>query len=199
MKIKGRLILLVISGMLILGAAALSVSIYFINYRGKEEIASSRSLLMEDRKDKLKDLVNSAYGIIENTVKKSDNSRDILMEETRELIGKLRFGQENDNYFWINDTRPGMIMHPLKPELNGKDLSDLKDPEGKRLFVDMVDICKNKGEGFVEYMWEKPGFVKPVQKLSFVKLNRELNWIVGAGIGHNGRRTTGTGRGHVTQ
>jgi len=50
-----------------------------------------------------------------------------------ELVKKLRY--EEKEYFWINDMQPLMIMHPYKSELDGKDLSDYKDPNGKRLFV----------------------------------------------------------------
>ena len=38
---------------------------------------------------------------------------------------------KGDNYFWINDERPTMIMHPMKPELDGTDLTSLKRPFGK--------------------------------------------------------------------
>jgi methyl-accepting chemotaxis protein len=75
-----------------------------------------------------------------------------------------------------------MIMHPFKPDLNGKNLSGFKDPNGKRLFVDFVEICKKDGEGFVDYYWPKPGETKPVPKTSYVKLFPEWGWIIGTGI-----------------
>ena len=36
-------------------------------------------------------------------------------------------------YFWINDMQPKMVMHPIRPELEGKDLSGSKDPTGQPL------------------------------------------------------------------
>ncbi len=59
----------------------------------------------------------------------------------------MRYNEKD--YLWINDMTPRMIMHPIKPELNGKDLSENKDPNGKALFVEMVKVCKDKGKGFV--------------------------------------------------
>ena len=41
--------------------------------------------------------------------------------EALALIKGLRYGA--DDYFWINDSHPTMVMHPMKPELDGKDLS----------------------------------------------------------------------------
>ncbi|MCP4746502.1 MAG: HAMP domain-containing protein, partial [Desulfobacteraceae bacterium] len=66
--------------------------------------------------------------------------------------------------------------------LNGKNMSDFKDPEGKYIFREFLKVCQNNGEGFVDYMWPKPGFDNPVAKLSYVKLFKEWGWIVGTGI-----------------
>jgi methyl-accepting chemotaxis protein len=75
-----------------------------------------------------------------------------------------------------------MIMHPVKPELNGKDLSNNKDANGKLLFNEMVSVCKEKGKGFVQYAWSKPSGGSPVPKLSYVELYKPWGWIVGTGI-----------------
>ena len=97
-----------------------------------------------------------------------------------EVIKNLRY--DDDDYFWINDMEPRMVMHPITPELDGKNLSDYKDPNGKRLFVAMVETCKSNGAGFVDYLWPKPGSTKPVPKISYVKLLPDLGWIIGSGI-----------------
>ena len=59
-------------------------------------------------------------------------------------------------------------MHPYKPELDGQDLSENKDPNGKKLFVEFANVCREKGEGFVDYFWPKYGADKPQPKLSYV-------------------------------
>ena len=53
--------------------------------------------------------------------------------------------------------RPVMVAHPIKPELEGTDLSAIEDPNGELLFVAFVDTVKAKGAGFVSYVWDKPG------------------------------------------
>jgi len=75
-----------------------------------------------------------------------------------------------------------MVMHPIKPEMNGNDLSAYKDPNGKLLFVDFVDTVKKSGSGFVPYEWPKPGFDKPQPKLSYVIGFSPWNWVVGTGV-----------------
>jgi methyl-accepting chemotaxis protein len=105
-----------------------------------------------------------------------------LQKNSAAVIENLRYGPENKDYFWINDTQPAMIMHPYKPQLNGKDLSASKDPNGKKLFVEMVKVCKENGEGFVDYHWPKYGADQPQPKVSYVKLFKKWNWIIGTGM-----------------
>ena len=95
-------------------------------------------------------------------------------------VAALRYG--NNDYYWINDMHPKMVMHPIKPEMNGNDLSTYKDPNGKLLFVDFVDTVKKSGSGFVPYEWPKPGFDKPQPKLSYV------GWFCAVELGHRHRR-----------
>ncbi|MHC1744324.1 MAG: methyl-accepting chemotaxis protein [Syntrophobacteraceae bacterium] len=107
-----------------------------------------------------------------------------------ELIKNLRYGPENKDYFWINDTHPTMIMHPYKPEMNGSDLSENKDPNGKKLFVEFANVCNAAGAGFVTYHWPLYGSEKPVPKVSYVQLYKPWGWIIGTGVylDHNNPR-----------
>jgi diguanylate cyclase (GGDEF)-like protein/PAS domain S-box-containing protein len=89
---------------------------------------------------------------------------------------------DGSEYFWINDLQPRMVMHPVMPELDGKDLSDFTDPNGKRLFVEFVDTVRKSGAGFVEYLWPKPGLTQPVPKISYVKGFSPWGWVIGSGI-----------------
>ena len=112
--------------------------------------------------------------------KKGHLKRDVAQQQAMAAVKQLRYG--DSGYFWINDTGPRMIMHPIKPALDGKDLSGSKDPNGKHLFVEFVKVAREKGGGFVDYFWPKPGHEEPVAKISYVKLIPEWNWIVGTGL-----------------
>ena len=57
-----------------------------------------------------------------------------------------------------------MVMHPIKPELDGNDLTQAKDPTGLFLFTEFSKTVKASGAGFVFYMWPKPGSAVDVQK-----------------------------------
>jgi methyl-accepting chemotaxis protein len=98
-----------------------------------------------------------------------------------EALRRLRY--EGVEYFWVNDLGPAMVMHPLKPELDGKDLSGFADPDGKRLFQEMVAVARaSPAGGTVAYRWPKPGREEPVRKVSYVKLFAPWGWVIGSGV-----------------
>lgn len=87
-------------------------------------------------------------------------------------------------YIWIHDIDGVMIMHPIKNKMEGKPMISLKDANGKMFFVEMNTVAQEKGEGWVEYVWPKPGEKDPVAKTSFVKLVKvgDKQYIVGCGV-----------------
>ena len=113
------------------------------------------------------------------TANKNKLSTAELETEIKKLVRSIRY--EGNNYIWINDMQAKIIMHPMSPELEGKNLSDTTDRSGKYLFREMVEVCRKNGEGSVSYIWEKPDTKKDTQKISYVKLIPELNWIIGTG------------------
>jgi methyl-accepting chemotaxis protein len=138
--------------------------------------------LMAVYRDQLLNAVNTAYSVLVAFEKDPNLSLEEKQQKAAKMIKDMRYGPENKDYFWINDMHPRMIMHPYKPELDGQDLSENKDPNGKKLFVEFANVCREKGEGFVDYYWPKYGADKPQPKLSYVKLFKPWNWIIGTGV-----------------
>lgn len=139
--------------------------------------------LMREKQTQIRHLVESAYSIIEHYAEQA--TQGVLTTEqaqaaAKQAISQLRYGA--DDYFWINDAQPSMVMHPMKPEMNGQSLRNFKDPSGKALFVEMVKVTEQSQQGVVEYLWPKPGAELPVEKTSYVKLFKPWGWILGTGI-----------------
>jgi hypothetical protein len=86
-------------------------------------------------------------------------------------------------YIWIHDQNGVMRMHPIKYKLNGKNLINLTDSNGKLFFAVMNEVCDEKGSGWVDYMWPKPGEKKPSPKISFVKQVKHGDDIFVVGCG----------------
>jgi methyl-accepting chemotaxis protein len=142
-----------------------------------------RGQIYEVAERKLKTATETAWGVIDYYSKLAGNQLTIeaAQKQAKDTIRELRFEGEK-LYFWINDTQPKMVMHPIKPELDGEDLSNSKDPDGLKLFVEMVKATETTGAGYVIYQWPKPGAEKPQPKLSYVKKHPQWNWIIGSGV-----------------
>lgn len=144
---------------------------------------SERELILEERKNSVRATVESTYGILtfyHQLATKGVMTENEAKRNAMEAIRPLRYS--GNEYFWINDMHPRMVMHPIKPELEGKDLAENKDPTGKRLFVEFVNMVKSNDAGYVFYLWPKPGSDKPVQKVSYVKGFAPWGWIIGSGV-----------------
>jgi len=133
-------------------------------------------------REQLQNAVDTAFGVLAAVDAEAGLSLEEKQKKAAHLIGQLRYGPEKKDYFWINDMQPVMVMHPYKPQLNGKDLSGVEDPAGKKLFVEFVKVCRQKGAGFVAYQWPRYGGKEPLPKLSYVKLYEPWNWVIGSGV-----------------
>ena len=149
---------------------------------GEKQAVAFREELTALKMEYLKSQVQTATSLLETVAKDASLGPEAKQKQAFELVKSLRFGPENKDYFWINDLHPRMVMHPYRPELDGQDLTENKDPNGKKLFVEFARVGKESGEGFVDYLWPKYGADKPQPKLSFVKLFKEWGWVVGTGL-----------------
>ncbi|WP_121258958.1 methyl-accepting chemotaxis protein [Nocardioides ferulae] len=166
---------------------------------GTVALSTVASLRMEDRimaerKESTSKVVETALGVIES-YGALEGAGELTQEEAQaaalRVLEQLRYSGEE--YFWVNDMGPTMVMHPIKPELDGTDLSANEDPDGKRLFVEMVDVVKADGAGFVDYQWPKPGADAPQPKVSYVAGYEPWGWVVGSGVYVDDVRTVAVG------
>ncbi len=147
-------------------------------------LPSIEKRLMDEKMRATKGVVETAHSLIESHLQDAKDGK-VSVEEAKasalENIKDLRY--QGSEYFWVNDLEPKILAHGVKPELVGKNAADIKDPHGKQIFVEFAKIAKEQeAGGTVDYQWAKPGASQPVDKISYVKLVKEWNWIVGSGI-----------------
>jgi len=146
-------------------------------------LKQSYDLMHSAKAVKTQHIVESTLGILEyfhDLEKSAQLSTAQAQEHAQKALSKLRYGRSD--YVWINDLTSTMIMHPMSPALDGKDLSGYKDPDGKQIFNEFVRIAKQQGSGFFSYRWPMPGASAPVDKISYVQLFKPWNWVVGSGV-----------------
>ena len=144
---------------------------------------SERHLIMKERENGVRQTVETVNSLAVYYHALATNGSLPEAEAKKQAIAAIKsLRYSKDEYFWINDADALMLMHPIKPELDGKNLINLKDPTGKLFFSEMASKVKSNGSGFVHYMWPKPGNETPVQKVSYVQGFAPWNWIIGSGV-----------------
>ncbi|MFZ6649327.1 methyl-accepting chemotaxis protein [Undibacterium sp. TJN25] len=146
-------------------------------------LVSERQLILEERQSNVRQVVESASGILEyynGLAVKGVMPESEAKQRAVETIKGLRYSGKE--FFWINDLHPTMVMHPIKPELNGKDLTNYADVNGKHFFSAMADVVRSSGSGFVYYVAAKQGSDAPVEKVSYAKGFAPWGWMIGSGV-----------------
>lgn len=146
-------------------------------------LISGKNQMLEDRQAKVRNLVEVAHTTVAHFEKEARDGKISVDEAKKGAMNALReMRYDKVEYFWINDLNDQMVMHPIKPELDGKKLDQLKDKNGKLLFLEFNKVVKAQGAGFVDYLWPKPGAEEGVPKISYVMGFQPWGWVIGSGI-----------------
>lgn len=131
-------------------------------------IFESKTQRFEERQVALKFATDVGMATVKEYAALASSGKMPLVQAQQEALTRLkamRYGK--DGYYSIIDSHPTMLMHPLKAALIGKDLTDFQDAHGTYLYRDAARIAREGGEGWIEYVWPKPG--NPDQTEVFAK------------------------------
>lgn len=168
----------VLAGLLITGCFVATTFIWLL--------PRAERALIQRKREQIRDATEIAWSVLSHyhrRVVDGEMALTAAKEQAAAIVSEIRYGPQHKDYFWINDTVPCMVMHPYRPDLNGKDVSEHRDPEGKALFVEFVGVAREHGQGYVDYLWQwhdDPDRIVP--KISYIRQFRPWNWIVGTGI-----------------
>ncbi|MCZ2722556.1 methyl-accepting chemotaxis protein [Marinomonas sp. 15G1-11] len=146
-------------------------------------LKSNKEGMQEERFLKTQNVVEVAYDVVTHFYDLSQSGElttEVAQDLAKSTLQNMRYS--GDEYYFLQDYSASIIMHPISPSLIGKDLTKTTDANGKRIFADIVSVAKKEGEGFIEYVWPKPGSETPVAKVAYVKGFDGWGWIVGSGV-----------------
>lgn len=144
---------------------------------------STHTAMLSGGHEVVRSIAETGNSVIQKYVdleKKGTLSREKAQEAAKTELRAMRYGE--NGYIFITNMQNRVVLHPIKPELENKDVTDFKDPNGRFLFVEFTQMVKNNKMGFVDYAWPKPGHDSPVDKLSYVIGVDEWGWIIGTGV-----------------
>lgn len=146
------------------------------------ELVTTKRTLYAERSAGTGHLVEAAVALVQMYAAEEQAARLTRVEAQQaaaKAVGALRY--DGDGYFWINDLDGRIVMHPIKPALDGTDGRAIKDTAGRSPFVLAADAARS-GAGSFAYLWPKPGGTESVEKLSYAKLHAPWGWVVASGV-----------------
>ena len=160
-------------GLMVVGLALLMV----------ESLVSMRASMIEDRRQALTQLVESATSIVaaqQARAAKGEITEDVAKENAKEALRALRYGK--NDYFVIISYGSVTIMHGLRPELIGTDMSEAKDRNGVYIARGQVEVARRDGAGFVQFQWPRVKDGPAIDKLVYAIDFKPWNWVISTGV-----------------
>ena len=179
MPLKAKLILLTLLPLLIVSASISWISLHQAKTLGEKEVEIFRDSLIKSKESALKDSVDLAFDAISHIYNDPNAIEAEAKEEVRTILTKLRYG--SDGYFFAYDSEGTNLVHPILPELVGRNLLHIQDNDGDYLIEALLREAKSGG-GFHQYLWQKPSTGEVVSKLSYAEWLDKWDWMVGTGL-----------------
>jgi PAS domain S-box-containing protein len=143
----------------------------------------NQSRTHEKLKETIQNRTLEACAIAMNIYMENQGSKDIseIKKMVRDALRPIRYNGGRGYYFATGLDGVNELLADL-PELEGKNLLDMQDTQGKYVIRDMIAIARDPGEGFYEYTWTKPGSrEKSSPKIAYVKYFEPFDWYIGTG------------------
>ncbi|WP_246641575.1 methyl-accepting chemotaxis protein [Paraburkholderia edwinii] len=143
----------------------------------------TRSTMLAERKAGMVNLVDAAQNVVNGYYAQSQAGKLNEADAQREALARLATMRYGDaGYLFVIDSKPVVLMHPTLPQMVGKPVGDFKDPDGKLLYMSVLDSAKATGRGFAEYRGRLPGSETALPKVSYVERFAPWDWYITSGV-----------------
>lgn len=153
------------------------LAVYEMGQMGRSFVENTRSDLEAAKRDELKIYIEMAVSSIDDIYRSSAADDVQAQNAAKEIIKKFSF--DNGNYVFVTDFDSNVLVHRGNPELEGRNLGDLKSGDGKYIFREMSRIARDEKQGYALYQWNNPETGRQGDKLSYVVGLEKWGWVVG--------------------
>jgi len=180
LSFKTKILLLVIIPLILVSLALTSLSIYQATELGDKNVKSFSEMIFNLRRGELKNYTELATTAVKHLYENADPNDIGTQEKAKDIFRNLEFGE--DGYFFVYDYNGVNVTHPKKPQLEGKNLWGIQDPNGTYLIRSLVNQAKTPEGGFTDYIWDKPSKGRQVAKIGYSMGLNDWGWMVGTGL-----------------
>jgi methyl-accepting chemotaxis protein len=168
---------------------AVSFQIYGLKTSYKQNLKYARGALFEAQKLNMKQVTVAMKSLLEHFNAEVIAGRLSLEEaqnNARELFRAIRYDVDNKalaggNYFWIDDTEGNNILHPITPQIEGKNRIESVDTNNMGFIRAIIESGKHGGN-FTKYQYAKPNETEGKTKLGYSIEFKPWKWVIGTGF-----------------
>uniref|UniRef100_UPI000469013B cache domain-containing protein n=1 Tax=Sulfurospirillum arcachonense TaxID=57666 RepID=UPI000469013B len=184
MKISTRISISLIISLLIVGGVLIGLANHSMNKEQNIILSEFEDNMYMSRKTELKNEIEIVKGIVQaqySALKKEGKDDKEIKYTIKETLRGLKFFKDKSGYVFIYEHDGTNVLFPIKPQLEGKNLNQIKDKNGVFVIQDLIKAAKNGG-GIVAYLWPKKKDAVPEQKFSYATNFEPYNWMIGTGV-----------------
>jgi methyl-accepting chemotaxis protein len=144
----------------------------------------ARDTMIAGREAELKSVVSVANGVLDRYNGLVASGTMPLADAQRNALADLRVMHYDGagGYLVVEDAHAKVLMHGVRADLEGKDMSGFKDPTGRLVFQEGIDLAEREGEGFTHLQFMKPVTNKMAPKINYVRLFKPWDWTIVTGV-----------------
>jgi methyl-accepting chemotaxis protein len=182
MKLKGKLITMMIVALLLAAIGMGTFSIVNLWDLGEIAVSDLETTMYEQYDANISqkvEMIMTALDGVQAEIKSGAISRAEGERLAANIIRDSRYG--SSGYFWADDLEGNNIVLLGNPDVEGTNRIGLEDVNGLALIVEMINIAKTDGSGFLDYYFPKPNETEALRKRAFVSLDEYFGWVIGTG------------------
>jgi len=183
LTIRTRILLLALLPSTLLAIFLVSFSLYQSKQLGQQGVASFEEMFQQNQQDVIKNYMQLGKTAIAHLYNAPDaTSNPAIRSQALEILRQLRFDDSGSmGYFFIYDQQGVNVMHAANPALQGRNLMDLKDPNGVEVIRGLWNAARS-GKGYLYYHWNNAETGTTDPKLGYAEELSKWGLMLGTGF-----------------
>jgi methyl-accepting chemotaxis protein len=148
------------------------------------DVLQARDLRVAERKADLANVGKMARSVVADFAAQAQAGRmseDEAKTRAKAVLKAMRYG--DDGYVSLTGMDGRQIQNPGKPDNDGKDMSAFRSPDGVYVYREIAELAASQaGQGFISYMWLRPGRQETSPKLGRIDSFKPWGWALVTGV-----------------
>lgn len=181
-SIKAKILAAVLINVALVALVVGGIGFWTIYQQNLDRVSQLETLMYSNYDKQIKEhsetLISSLSGI------KNQFTAGLITSEQEktlaaDVIRQAKYGDAG--YFWADTVEGVNVVLLGNAAVEGTSRIGLTDNDGVKIIQEFIKKTSASGEGYLDYQFPKKGETTPSPKRGYVKLDKDLGWIIGTG------------------